>query len=43
MPRFKLLLAVAVLLLLVTLVVVTHSVSAGDPDGGVHGIIAALL
>jgi hypothetical protein len=43
MSKFKLLLAVSVLLVIVTLLVVTHNVSAGDPNGGVHGIITALL
>jgi hypothetical protein len=35
--------AIAVILALVALVLVTGNVSAGDPSGGVHGIIRALL
>lgn len=43
MSKFKLLLVAALLLTMVALVVVTHNVSAGDPNGGGHGIITALL
>ena len=43
MSRFKLLLAVAVLLTLVVVVLATGNVHAGDPNGGVHGILAALF
>jgi hypothetical protein len=43
MSKFKVLLAAVVVLVLVALVLVTGNVSAGDPNGGGHGIIAALL
>ncbi len=43
MSRFKLLFAAVVLLALVTIVLVTGTVHAGDPNGGGHGIITALL
>jgi hypothetical protein len=43
LSKFKLLFAIAVLLTLVAVVLVTRNVSAGDPNGGVHGIIRALL
>jgi hypothetical protein len=43
MSKFKLLLVAAILLLLVAVVAATHSVSAGDPTGGGHGIIRALV
>jgi hypothetical protein len=44
MSRFKMLIAAAVLLALVTLILTVGKVSAGDgTGGGVHGIITALL
>ena len=43
MSKFKILLIAAIVLVLVAVFVVTHNVNAGDPDGGGHGIIAALL
>ena len=43
MSRFKILVALALVLAIVVAVLVTRSVSAGDPTGGGHGIIATLL
>ena len=43
MSRFKLLFAAAILVLLVVVILVTHNVSAGDPTGGPHDIIKALI
>jgi hypothetical protein len=43
MSKFKLLLAAALVLVLVTVVLMTHNVSAGDPNGGGHDILAALF
>ncbi len=43
MSRFKILLMAAFLVALVALVLATGSVSAGDPDGGGHGIIQMFL
>ncbi|MGA2626529.1 MAG: hypothetical protein ACLP5V_15250 [Candidatus Bathyarchaeia archaeon] len=43
MSKSKFLLAAAIVLVLVVIVLVTRNVSAGDPNGGDHGIIAAFL
>jgi hypothetical protein len=43
LSKFKILLAAAVLLVLVTLILTVSNVSAGDATGGAHGIIRALL
>lgn len=43
MSRFKMLLAAVLVLALVVLVLATGHVSAGDPDGGPHGIIHILM
>ncbi len=43
MSKIKLLLAAAVLLVLVALILTVSNVSAGDLDGGAHGIISAML
>ena len=43
LSKFKILLAAAVLLALVTLIMTIGNVSAGDGNGGVHGVIRALL
>jgi len=43
MSKFRLLLAAVVVLALVAVVLMTSNVSAGDPTGGPHGLIAALF
>ena len=43
MSKFRLLLAAVVVLALVAVVLMTRNVSAGDPNGGPHGILAALF
>ncbi len=43
MSRFKILLAAALLLVLVTAILMVGNVSAGDAGGSGHGIIRALL
>ncbi len=43
MSRFKILLAAAVLLVLVTLILTVGNASAGDAGGSGHGIIRVLL
>ena len=42
MSKSKFLLAAAIVLVLVVIVLVTRNVSAGDPNGGDHGIIASV-
>jgi hypothetical protein len=43
MSKFKLLFAAAILLVLVVVILATHNVSAGDPTGGPHDLIKALI
>jgi hypothetical protein len=43
MSRFKLLLLAAVLLTIVAVILATGNVYAGDPTGGGHNIITALV
>jgi len=43
LSKFKILLAAAALLVLVALIMTVGNVTAGDPNGGVHGVIRALL
>jgi len=43
LSKFKVLLAAAVLLVLVVLVLTVGNVSAGEGNGGAHGIIRAFL
>ena len=43
MSKFKILLAATLLLVLVVLVFTVGNVSAGQSNGGGHGIISALL
>jgi hypothetical protein len=43
LSKFKIFLAAAVLLVLAVLIFTVGNVSAGDANGGGHGIISALL
>lgn len=43
MSKFKILLAVALLIVVATLILAVGNVSAGDSGGSGHGIIHALL